>query len=97
MAGIPNLNVVIQQGDIARDVHQMKSAHQNSQQVAASAVPDKIAKEKSQVQESPDSEKSKWEKQKEDQKRKRLMNKKKDGEKKKNNKNNSDHILDTVV
>ncbi|MGM0419109.1 MAG: hypothetical protein ACQEQS_10330 [Thermodesulfobacteriota bacterium] len=97
MAGVPNLNVVIQQGDVARNAQQMKSFHQDAQQVAASSVPDKVAKEKSQVQESPDSEKSKWEKQKEEQKRKRLMKKRKDREKKKNNKNNSDHILDTVV
>ncbi len=94
MTGISNLNIVIQQGNIVRDVQQLRASHQASQDVASSILPDKITKEKTSVQEAPDSRKMKWQKD-----RKRELEKRKGGRNKgKNKKNNqSDHILDTIV
>lgn len=98
MTGISNVNIVIQQGDVARDVQQMKAGHQDSSQVAASVQPEKEVKERTQVQQSPDSSKSRWEKGKKEGSRRQMAEQKKKNRKKINKKNNdSDHILDTIV
>ncbi|MGE4518645.1 MAG: hypothetical protein AB7E04_03970 [Desulfobacteraceae bacterium] len=94
MTGISGINIVIQQGDIARDSQQLKSAHQDANQVAASVIPDKAVKERTQVQQMPDTKKSDWEKEKQREKDRRKSEKRKKSEK---NKKDSKHILDTIA
>lgn len=98
MSGISNINIVIQQGDMARDVNQLKAGHQDSQQVAASVVPDKEVKERTQVQESPESKKLRWQKKREKQEKRKNSRSALKNKKGKNQRgNNSNHILDTIV
>lgn len=97
MTTISNLNIVIQQGDVARDAQQLKAGHQDASQVAASVQPDKQVKERTQVQQTPDSSKSKWEKDKGGSGRKRSAGKKRSGKKRIDKNNKSDHLLDTIV
>lgn len=98
MTGIANLNIVIQQGDTAREAQQLRSSHQASQDVASSMLPDKIMKERTSVQESPDSRKMKWQKDRKNDRKRRFDKKKGARDKNKNKKGSqSDHILDTIV
>ncbi|MCB9481298.1 MAG: hypothetical protein H6680_05700 [Desulfobacteraceae bacterium] len=99
MTGISGINIVIQQGDVARDAQQLKSTHQDSNQVAASVVPDKAVKERTQVQQTPDSKKSAWEKQNQREKDRRKFRKKGEssGKKTGKGKNDSNRILDTIA
>ena len=99
MTGISNINLVIQQGDSARDAQQVKSSHQAASQIAASIQPDKQLKERTQVQQSQNASKSRWQKEKrEENKKSGTGNKGKDGKGgKRNRRSNSDHILDTIV
>ncbi|MDY0361787.1 MAG: hypothetical protein RBR08_10055 [Desulforegulaceae bacterium] len=99
MTGISGINIVIQQGDVAREAQHLKSSHQDANQVAASVIPDKAVKERTQVQQTPDSKKSDWEKEKQREKDRRKARKKAEGSRKKSGKgkNDSNRILDTIA
>jgi hypothetical protein len=99
MTGISGINIVIQQGDMARDSQQLKSGHQDAAQVASSVIPDKAVRERTQVQQMPDTKKSEWEKEKrrEKDRRKSEKQKKSSDSKSEKNKKDSKHILDTIV
>jgi len=95
MTGISGMNIVIQQGDVARDAQHLKSSHQDANQVAASVIPDKAVRERTQVQQTPDSKKEDWEKQKQREKDKRKNRKK--SEQSDKDKTDSNRILDTIA
>ena len=96
MTGIANLNIVIQQGDAARDAQQLKPQHQDASHVASSVQTDKQAKERTQVQQSPESGKTRWQKEKREERRKNNL-RKKNGRREKDKNNKSDHIVDTIA
>lgn len=56
MTTIPNLNIVIQQGGAAREVHNIRSQPFDSAQAAASMQPDRELVKREQVQESDENE-----------------------------------------
>ncbi|MDY0131275.1 MAG: hypothetical protein RBR53_01270 [Desulforegulaceae bacterium] len=94
MTVISGINIVIQQGDIAKESQQLKSGHQDANQVAASAIPDKAVKQRTQVQQTPDTKKSEWEKERQREKDRRKAARVKKSEK---NKKDPKRIVDTIA